>query len=94
MALTLDKMFYVYMAAVGVVTSLLLVYVAAAREFVIPPFFWIVLAIALFDVGNSFVPRDDRVPMLTNLSRGIGLGIGLAVMWAVTAYAGTTVRFI
>jgi hypothetical protein len=34
------------------------------------------------------------MPMLTNLTRGIGLAIGLAAMWAVTAYAGAPVRFI
>ena len=94
MALRLDKIFYVYMAAVGLFTGLLLVYVATARDFVIPPFLWIVLAIGLFDVGNTFVPRGGPMPMLTNLTRGIGLAIGLAVMWAVTAYDGAPVRFI
>ena len=94
MTLRLDKIFYIYTAAVGLFTSLLLVYVLASQDFVIPPFFWIVLAIGLFDVGNTFVPRGGPMPMLTNLTRGIGLAIGLIAMWAVTAYAGAPVRFI
>ena len=94
MGLTLDKIFYLYMAAVGLFVAVLLINVAAAQEFFIAPFFWIVLAVGLFDVGNSFVPRGERAVMLTNLSRGIGLGIGLAVTWAVTFYAGTPVRFV
>jgi hypothetical protein len=94
MALTLDRIFYIYMAIVGLVAGVLLVKLAAIQEFWIPPFFWMLLAVGLFEVGNTFVPRDNRVVALTNISRGIGLAIGLVAMVAVTVYAGVTVRFI
>jgi hypothetical protein len=94
MALTLDKIFYLYAAAAGLVAGLLWVQVPATRDFVIPPFFWIVLAIGLFEVGNALVPRGDRAPVISHLARVAGLCIGLAVMGAVTLYAGAPVRFI
>jgi hypothetical protein len=94
MALTLDRIFYLYIAAAGFFFGLLFVHMTAAREFVIAPFFWIVLAIGLFEICNSFASRVSGAGVLTNRARVVGLCIGLAVMWAVTLYAGTPVRFV
>lgn len=92
--MTLDKIFYIYMAAIGLIVGTLLVQVPAVRDFWIPPFFWLLLAVGLFEVGNSFVRRGNRVLTLTNISRGIGFGIALALMVAVTLIAGVTVRYV
>ena len=94
MKLTLDKIFYAYMAFVGVAAGAVLVALPGAREFFITPFFWMLIAVALFEAGNAFAPRPGKVLTLTNISRGIGFVIGMALLAAVTMLAGVTVRYV
>jgi hypothetical protein len=57
---------------------------AGGAGFVIPPFFWVVVATGLFEAGNSLVPPGDQAPVIIYLAGVAGLCIGVAAMWAVT----------
>ena len=94
MQLTLDKIFYGYMALAGLVAGAALVASPPLRDAFISPFFWMLIAVALFEIGNMLMPRSGKVITLTNASRGIGFMIGMALLVAVTMLAGVTVRYV
>lgn len=94
MHVTLDKIFYAYMALAGLAAGAALVASPPLRDGFIAPFFWILIAVALFEVGNMLVPRPGKVVTLTNISRGIGFLIGMALLVAVTMLAGVSVRYV
>jgi len=90
----LDKIFYAYMALAGVGAAVALIASPPLREVFISPFFWMLIAIALFEAGNVVMPRPGKLVTLTNLSRGIGFLIGMALLVAVTMLAGVSVRYV
>ena len=49
--MTIDRLFFGYMTLVGAAAGALLVAAPRAQDFLIKPYFWVVLAIVLFDVA-------------------------------------------
>ena len=48
--MALDRIFFGYMALVGVATGAILVIAPFVQDFVIKPYFWILIAVGVFDV--------------------------------------------
>ena len=92
--MTLDRIFFGYMALVGVVTGAILVAMPYVQDFVIKPYFWILIAVGVFDLAVYAVKGTAPAKALTMNVRLIGFGIGIASMVAISLLAGAPVRFI
>jgi len=88
----IDHIFLAYMAVVGVVTGAIVVAAPWTAEFAIKPYFWVLIAAALFDVANY--QRSDGANRLGVGARISGFILGGLVMLAITTMAGVTVKFI
>jgi len=92
--MALNKIFFVYMALAGAAAGAILVAAPHVQDFVIKPYFWVLIAVGLFDGGIYLFARNAPATMLTMNARAIGFGIGIALMVAIPLLAGTQVRFL
>ena len=92
--MALNKIFFVYMALAGAAAGAILVAAPHVQDFVIKPYFWVLIAVGLFDGGIYLFARSAPGTMLTMNARAIGFGIGIALMVAIPLLAGTQVRFL
>ena len=91
--MTRDRIFYGYMALVGAAAGALLVAAPQVQDFVIKPYFWILIAAGLFDAGAYLRGRNAPGTMLTMNARLIGFGIGIVLLVAIPMLAGAPARF-
>jgi len=77
----------------GVAAGAALVAAPQLQDFVIKPYFWILLAIAAFDLAVYLIRRNAPGAMLTMNARLLGLVIGVVLMVAIPTLAGAPVRF-
>jgi hypothetical protein len=91
--MTVDRVFLVYMVLVGVAVGALLVAVPHVQNFVIKPYFWILIAVALFDGGNYLLGRTAPGQMLTMGTRLAGFVFGVVLMVVIPTLAGAPVKF-
>jgi hypothetical protein len=92
--MSLDRIFFGYMVLVGVATGAILVAAPYVQDFVVKPYFWILIAVGLFDVAVYAVKGTAPAKTLTMNARLIGFGIGIALMVAIPVLAGSPVRFV
>ena len=92
--MTIDRVFFGYMALVGVLIGAILVAAPQVGDFFIKPYFWALIAVALFDGGSSLYRRNAPEAMLTMQSRMIGFGIGITLMVVIPTLAGSPARFL
>ena len=90
----ISRIFYAYMTIVGLAAGALLVVAPQTQKFVVPPFFWVLIAVALFELGTLVRRRAGPDAALNLNARMIGLVIGALVMLAVTMIAGVEVHFL
>ena len=91
--MALNKIFFVYMALAGAAAGAILVAAPHVQDFV-KPYFWVLIAVGLFDGGIYLFARSAPGTMLTMNARLIGFGIGIVLMVAIPFLAGTPVRFL
>ena len=77
--MALNQIFFVYMALAGAAAGAILVAAPHVQDFVIKPYFWVLIAVGLFDGGIYLLA---------------GFGIGIALMVAIPLLAGTQIRFL
>jgi hypothetical protein len=92
--MTIDRIFYGYMALVGVLIGAMLVAAPQVGDFFIKPYFWVLIAVGLFEAGTALYRRETPGPALTMQARMIGFGVGIALMVAVPTLAGSPARFL
>ena len=91
--MTLDRWFFGYMALAGLTTGAILVAAPQAQDFLIKPYFWILIAVVAFDLGAYLLGRNAPGTMLSMNARLLGFVIGVVLMVAVPTLAGAPVRF-
>ena len=91
--MTVDRIFFVYMVLVGIATGAILVAAPQAQNFVIKPYFWILIAVGLFDGGIYLLGRTAPGRMLTMGARLAGFVFGIVMMVVIPSIAGAPVRF-
>ncbi len=91
----LDYLFFGFIALVGAATGAIIVAVPKAQSFPIAPYFWVLIAMALFD-GAVLLLRQSRpeLPMLTTPARLLGLVIGVGLMLGIAAMGGAPMKFL
>jgi hypothetical protein len=90
---TVDRIFFAFMVLVGIAAGAILVAVPQAQSFVIKPYFWILIAVGLFDGGLYLSGRTPPGQMLSMGARLAGFVFGIVMMVVIPAIAGVPVRF-
>jgi hypothetical protein len=91
--MTLSRIFFGYTGLVGVAAGATLIAVLGVGDFWIKPYFWILLAVLLFDGGVYLGWKNAPGTMLTMDARLFGFVIGIVLMVAIPSVAGAPVRF-
>ena len=91
--MTVDRIFFVYMVLVGVAAGAILVAVPQVQNSAIKPYFWILIAVGLFDGGLYVAGRTAPGQMLSMSARLAGFVFGIVMMVVIPAIAGAPVRF-
>ena len=91
--MTLDRIFFGYMALAGALSGALLVAAPQLQNFWIKPYFWVVLAVVLFDLGVYLIRRNAPGTMLSMQARLLGFVVGIVLLVAIPMLAGSPARF-
>jgi len=92
--MSLDRTFYFFMAVVGILSGFVLTRSPEAGNLPVKPVFWILIAVAAFDLVSYLRGRTATGGMLTFNARLLGLAIGVIWMMLIPYLAGTQVRFL
>jgi hypothetical protein len=80
------------MAVVGIATGAILVVAPRVQDFLIKPYFWVLIAVALFDLGTYLYGKN--APGTTTMqAKLLGFVIGIVLMVAIPTLAGSPSRF-
>jgi hypothetical protein len=91
--MTTDRIFYGYMVVVGIVTGAILIIVPGVADGWFKPWFWVLGAVALFDVSAALYLRSPPGAALAMNARVIGFVIGSVLMAALPSIAGVQVQY-
>jgi len=89
---TVDHIFIGFMAATGVVAGAILISFPEAREFRVPPYFWVLIAMALFEVAFVAFFRGVAGRTITNGARLLGFVLAIVIMVVLPILAGAPGR--
>ena len=92
--MSLDRIFFGYMALVGIAAGAALVAAPYVQDFAVKPYFWILIAVGLFDVALYAVKGTAPARTLTMNARLVGFAIGIGLMVAIPLLAGSPIRFV
>jgi uncharacterized membrane protein HdeD (DUF308 family) len=86
--MTIDRLFIAFMTVSGLATAGILVFFPQSREFRVAPYFWVLIAMAVFE-GIAFA-RNRGAPgtVIAMESRVIGFVIAIALMLVIPYMAG------
>ena len=90
--MTVDRIFFGYMALVGIAGGALLVAFPAVGDFWLKPYFWILIAVGLFDMG-ALLRGQPPGSMLSMQARLLGFVIGVVTLVVVPTLSGSSVKF-
>ena len=85
--MTIDRLFIAFMTVCGLATAGILVFFPRSREFGIAPYFWVLIAMAIFE-GVAFACNRGAPGTITMESRMIGFVIAIALMLLIPYMAG------
>ena len=91
--MTMDRIFFGYMALAGAASGALLVAAPHLQDFWIKPYFWVVIAVVLFDLGVYLIRRNAPGTMLSMNARLLGFVIGIVLLVAIPTLTGAPARF-
>jgi hypothetical protein len=91
--MTVDRIFFGYMVLVGAAAGAILVVAPQVQNFAIKPYFWVLIALGLFEGGIYLLGRTSPGAMLTMSARLAGFVIGIVLMVVIPTLAGAPVRF-
>ena len=92
-AVTTDKIYFGYMTLVGCAIGILSIMAPQIQDFTIKPYFWVLIAVALFDVGTYALRQYLPGTMLATPARLLGFVIGIVLMVVIPQLAGAPVRY-
>jgi hypothetical protein len=87
-----DRIFLIFAIIVGIVAGGVLVLVPQSRSIGLEPYFWVLIAFAMFE-GVAYLRRGSAAgPPITMQTRIIGFVIALALTFLILMAAGIEVR--
>ncbi len=90
--MSIDRVFIVFAIAVGAAVGGIVVLVPQSRTIGLAPYFWVLIAFALFE-GIVYARRGSADgPPITMPTRIVGFVIALALMFLIPMWAGIPLR--
>jgi membrane associated rhomboid family serine protease len=78
--MTIDRILIAYMVVVGIAVGAIVTLLPQAREFRLPPYFWVLIAIALFDLAAFARGRGAPGTTVGMDARLLGFVVGVVLM--------------
>ena len=88
MAITIDHIFIGFMGAVGIAAGATLIAIPEARDLSVPPYFWVLIAMALFEIVLFAYWRGVPGRMISNGARLLGFVLAMVIMFVLPILAG------
>ena len=85
--------FFAYMGIVGLMAGAIIVAFPNVTAHWLKPYFWILIAVGLFDGALFLIHRSGPMNVLAMDARLIGVILGAALMAAIPTVAGTQASF-
>jgi hypothetical protein len=90
--MSIDRAFVAFCAAIGLIGAAILIFRPDAQNFWIPPYFWVLIAMALFEAALVMVKGGVPGLRISNFSRVLGLLFGIALMAGIPILVGSPAR--
>ncbi len=90
--MTIERIFFVYMAAAGIAAGAIVIGFPKSQNFVIGPYFWVLIAMAAFELGGVMLRQGGPMPLLNTPARLLGLIIGVVLLFVIASYNGVQPR--
>ena len=87
--MTIDRIFLAFMAACGIAAGIVLIAAPEARNMRIAPYFWVLIAMALFELASYARGRGAVGTTISIEARLLGLVIGVVLMVLLPVLAGS-----
>jgi hypothetical protein len=91
--MTTARIFILYSFLVGLATGSILVWVPKSRTIGLEPYFWVLIALALFEVIAYTRRGREPGPPVSMAVRIAGFVIGLVLMYVIPLAAGVDVKY-
>jgi uncharacterized membrane protein HdeD (DUF308 family) len=90
--MTIGRIFLAYMLVVGIAVGAVIVAMPQARDFRVPPYFWILIAMAVFELAAYARGRGAPGTMLAMEMRLLGFVLAVVLMVVIPVVTGLPVR--
>jgi hypothetical protein len=92
MKLTINHVFLAFMTLVGAAVGIVLVMAPQSRDFRVPPYFWVLIAMAAFELIAFARGRGAPGTMVAMEARLCGFVLGIVIMVVIPILAGSSTR--
>jgi hypothetical protein len=92
--MTINHVFIAFMIATGSALGVVLVVAPHVREFRLPPYFWILIAMGLFELVAFARGRGAPGTLVTMDARVAGFVLGILIMIVIPILAGSPGRLL
>ena len=90
--MTTDHVFIGFMGAVGIAAGAILIAMPAAQDFSVSPYFWVLIAMAAFEITLFTVFRGVPGRVISNGARLLGFVLAVVIMVVMPILAGSSAR--
>jgi hypothetical protein len=90
--MTIDRIFLAFMAVCGIAAGAVLIAAPESRDMRVTPYFWMIIAMALFELASYARGRGSPGTVISIEARLLGLVIGVVLMVALPAFVGSPGR--
>jgi hypothetical protein len=91
--MSIRAIFFAYMIVVGLAAGAIIVAFPSVTDHWLKPYFWILIAVGIFDGALLLIHRSVPTNTLAMDARLIGFIAGIALMAAIPTFTGTQVSF-
>jgi hypothetical protein len=86
--MTINHVFIGFMIVIGIAIGALLIAVPQAHDFRVPPYFWILIAMGLFEFAVYTCGKGAPGTAIAMETRLLGFGLAIALMVGIPMLAG------
>jgi hypothetical protein len=92
MTMTINRLFIAFMCLVGAAVGIVLVLRPESRDFRVPPYFWVLIAMALFELITFARGRGAAGTVVAMEARLCGFVLAIVLMVAIPIVTGSPAR--
>jgi hypothetical protein len=92
--MTTDHIFIGFMGAVGFAAGAILIAMSETRDLSVPPYFWVLIAMGLFEITLFAFWRGVPGRMVSNGARLLGFVLAVVIMVVMPILAGSPGRLL